>query len=264
MEIKKFKNYGVIPEIRQTDYVAGTLPYQVINPSGDWTSFVPSGENQYSNMIDSMACVSFSFLNCLETQLKFHGIELDFSDRFLAKVSNTTIHGNTLGIVADTYRQYGCPVEADWPKPDSFTWEIFYAEIPQEIKNKAIKYDISYEWIEPTVESLQYHLKQAPLQLIIPGHAIMGVYEQSDIFKYFDTYVPYLKEHANPPAYAFKIVLNIEKQIMTEHEVKNLYALAFYRLPDATELAFWKGKSLDEFLKVAIKDRAKFLESQNV
>lgn len=49
---------------------------------------------------------------------------------------------------------------------------------------------------------------------------------------------------------------------MTEEEVKNLYALAFYRLPDATELAYWKGKSLGVFLKVAIKDRANFLSQQ--
>ena len=49
---------------------------------------------------------------------------------------------------------------------------------------------------------------------------------------------------------------------MSETEVKNLYALAFYRLPDAGELAFWKGKQLSEFLKTAISDRAKFLELQ--
>lgn len=48
---------------------------------------------------------------------------------------------------------------------------------------------------------------------------------------------------------------------MTEQEIKNLYLLAFYRLPDATELAFWKGKQLNDFLKTAIKDRAAYLES---
>jgi len=49
---------------------------------------------------------------------------------------------------------------------------------------------------------------------------------------------------------------------MTEQEVKHLYALAFYRLPDAGELGFWVGKSLAEFLKTAIKDRADFLNQQ--
>ena len=46
---------------------------------------------------------------------------------------------------------------------------------------------------------------------------------------------------------------------MTQEEVKDIYKLAFYRLPDSGELTFWVGKSLAEFLKTAIKDRAEFL-----
>ena len=49
---------------------------------------------------------------------------------------------------------------------------------------------------------------------------------------------------------------------MTEEQVKKIYALAFYRLPDTTELAFWTGKDLTEFLNTAIKDRASFLGQQ--
>lgn len=49
---------------------------------------------------------------------------------------------------------------------------------------------------------------------------------------------------------------------MTEQDVKRLYALAFYRLPDDGELSFWTGKDLAEFLKTAIKDRAEFLQNQ--
>ena len=49
---------------------------------------------------------------------------------------------------------------------------------------------------------------------------------------------------------------------MTEQDVKQIYALAFYRLPDATELSYWVGKSLSDFLKTAIKDRAAFLNVQ--
>ena len=47
--------------------------------------------------------------------------------------------------------------------------------------------------------------------------------------------------------------------IMTQEEVKKLYRLAFYRDPDAGELAYWTGKPLVEFLNTAIKDRANFL-----
>lgn len=48
-------------------------------------------------------------------------------------------------------------------------------------------------------------------------------------------------------------------EAMTETEVKNLYRLAFYRLPDAEELAYWTGKLLSDFLTTAIADRATFL-----
>lgn len=46
---------------------------------------------------------------------------------------------------------------------------------------------------------------------------------------------------------------------MTQEEVRKLYRLAFYREPDAEEMGFWVGKSLLEFLNIAIKDRADFL-----
>ena len=49
--------------------------------------------------------------------------------------------------------------------------------------------------------------------------------------------------------------------MMTDIEVRKLYRLAFYREPDAGELAFWSGRSLQEFLTVALKDRAEFLSS---
>lgn len=50
------------------------------------------------------------------------------------------------------------------------------------------------------------------------------------------------------------------EKLMTQEEVRNLYRLAFYREPDAGELAFWTGKVLADFLKTAIVDRATFLQ----
>ena len=53
--------------------------------------------------------------------------------------------------------------------------------------------------------------------------------------------------------------LSVGERPMTEDEVKKLYVLAFYREPDVTERAYWVGKTLADFLAVAIKDRAVFL-----
>lgn len=49
---------------------------------------------------------------------------------------------------------------------------------------------------------------------------------------------------------------------MSKEEVIRLYRLAFYRDPDATELTYWTGKPLNEFLTTAIKDRATFLNTE--
>ena len=69
--IQPFKNYGVILEVKESDYVSGQLPYEVRNESGDWTPYIPLGENQYSSASDTMACVSFSALNVIETTLNY-------------------------------------------------------------------------------------------------------------------------------------------------------------------------------------------------
>lgn len=60
-------------------------------------------------------------------------------------------------------------------------------------------------------------------------------------------------------SYADPLALISFEETMSEQEVRNLYRLAFYRLPEVDELNFWKGKDLTEFLNTAIKDRANFL-----
>src|SRR3990167_11069550 len=101
------KNLGVILGTRPTDYIAGALGYEVRNPSGDWTPYLPEGEWQYNSHMDSMACVTFSALNSIETQYRFlTGLKRNFSDRFTAKKSGTTGKGNYLYKVTDSMRQH--------------------------------------------------------------------------------------------------------------------------------------------------------------
>ena len=65
------KNYGVIEGARETDYVAGSLPYEVRVPDGDWKQFLPKEEYQKLNGVETMACVSFSANNSVETTLNY-------------------------------------------------------------------------------------------------------------------------------------------------------------------------------------------------
>lgn len=218
------KNLGYIPQIRPTDYLAGTLPYQVVIPSGDWRPYLPQGENQYSQVADSMSCVSFSNNNAAEISLKQQGITVNFSDRFLAKLSNTTPQGNTFGVVADTARHFGRVDEEQWGIPNNFTWDSFYQPVPENVLKQAIFYDEQYEFITDLSSlSLQYQLRQAPLQIAIPSpipnHAVVLVYVEGSTGYYFDSYpgsTNYLKTvPINKISAALKLIIK-PKQAMPE------------------------------------------------
>src|SRR3954449_11002346 len=98
-------NHGVILGQRPEDWMAGgasQIVYEVRNPSGDWRPYLPTGEKQFGKE-DFFDCVTFSLLNAIEMQEKFlTSIEVNYSDRFIAKRSNTTHEGNYLYLVADT------------------------------------------------------------------------------------------------------------------------------------------------------------------
>jgi hypothetical protein len=256
-------NRGVLLGKRSTDWIAGGISgiqYEVRNESGDWTPYLPSTENQSFDGGDSMACVSFSANNCVETQIKFlTGQEINLSDRWLAKLSGTTKQGNYLYVVADTLRKYGAVKEEEWPALPVFNWDDYYAPIPKHIVDKGLQFlsqfDIMYEWVDFSKESLIKHLKHAPLQVVFPNHAVMGFYCDKDILRYFDTYAPYIKERVEPVSSALKIVVSIKKKLMTENEVKALQILEGYQDPDG--LKYWVNKPLSEYLKARLADKVK-------
>lgn len=241
------KNYGVrrVKEDPRA-WVAGGetgIVFREVVPDGDWTPYLPVYEKQSGN-IDDMACVSHSLTNCLEIQFKraianneipqthldwlnnngyFLNGEVNFSDRALAKMSNTTHQGNWNANVAETARTLGLLPENDW-KLDFTSWDIFYAEIPAELQIKAkefLKYfQIKYQWVQSgqwanedaAKESLSEWIKMCPLQADIPicpgyhtgevqpcgvrttAHAI-AVFQivKYNCIKILDHYLPFLK-----------------------------------------------------------------------
>src|SRR5438045_3431586 len=82
-------NTGLLDGQRDTDFVAGTLPFEVRNASADWRPYLPTtDETQHSSREDFMDCVSFSGTSDLEIQArKMAGQVFNWSDRFLAKLS---------------------------------------------------------------------------------------------------------------------------------------------------------------------------------
>jgi len=198
------ENRGVIEGNKKSDWIAGRIPYEVRNPSGDWTPHLVRGEKQWFKNVDVLGCVSFAVNNSTEIQYKQQtGIELNKSDRHLAKASGTTHQGNWVYIVLDTARITGVVDEEEWPvPPEPFGWEDYYTEIPQFIKDRAKKqsldkYDLAYEIIwDHSATSILYHLKHAPLLITLPGHEVTGIVIsiENDELTYFDSYEPWVKK----------------------------------------------------------------------
>lgn len=203
------ENTGVILGRRPTDFVAaeaaGVIPYEVVNPSGDWRPYLPAGERQSSvpapttGERDSMSCVTFSAENSIETQEKQQtGKDANYSDRWTAVESGTTINGNYLWKVADTIRKMGLAPNSLYPAPAT-PWDFneYHKPIPESLRNQLKaeglkwleKWEIFYEWIPVTKESLLHHLKQAPLQLVYPSHAVVGILCEADVVRLFDSYI---------------------------------------------------------------------------
>ena len=201
-------NHGVIVDQRDTDWIAGVntqIVYEVRNPSGDWRPFLPPGEKQVTDnyQTDFLDCVTRSLQNAIETQEKFlTGNQYDYSDRWTAKRSGTTKQGNYLYKVADQVRYDGLVLESEYPDIATGTWEEQYADIPEPLNTQLIangqkwkeKWDFKYEFIPLNKQAMLDHIKQAPLQLVIPGHAVVGFLCEQDIVDYFDSYSPFEKK----------------------------------------------------------------------
>lgn len=181
------RNFGLqIQPKRPTDYFLGALNETEINPSGDWLSYTPIKEYQNQDGLELMNCVTMSALNCLETlHNRLYGFEMNWSDRFTSKASNTTTRGNWMTIVGDSIRHDGLVLEEDYPS-DWTSWENYYQDIPQELKDKGLaslkQYKINYEWVIPTNQAtLEYALKISPIQVSVHAweNPVNGIYQRT-------------------------------------------------------------------------------------
>lgn len=231
-------NHGVLLGNRPEDWIAGavgSLTYEERLPSGDWRPYLVQKEHQKGKE-DSMSCVSFSACSSIEIQEKFlTGKENNYSDRWIAKMSGTTAEGNYLYKVGDAIRNLGLVKEESYPAPPDFTFAQYHAEIPPdklaqlkaEGESWKQKWDVKTEFINTSIglwhtvkEDLMKHLKHAPLQIVKPGHAIVNIFCEEDLLRYFDTYKPFEKTLAYDQVQtAYKYVLT-PKTMYTTKKVK--------------------------------------------
>lgn len=166
--------------------ISGTEKH-VIRADGDYSDFLPEIEYQAGVYFDTMACVSFSALNCLETIAKSRGIMWNKSDRFTAKMSGTGKRGNFLRNVAESLRTHGVVDEEEWEFPQAqrqpvFDWDDYYSEIPDTVRMDGLKliqnWDIKWEWVR--MDQVRDALKYGPIQVTVkawPKPLSNGMYD---------------------------------------------------------------------------------------
>lgn len=252
-------------KLKNTDWIAGAesgIIYKVNETTGDWSFYLP--EEEYQRVFfDTLSCVTFSGLNVIETLMQRMILKdeiskeniswlrkngyikngmINFSDRYSAKMSNTTKSGNFLTMVADSFRTYGLVPENLYPN-DAKDWESYYSEIPQEIKDLGLefakRFNIKYEWVlcgKQNVESIKYHLKQSPIQIvstcckgwstddivqscgIVSEHATIIYGYTNTYLKDFDSYSPFKKKLAIDYGIVWALKYVIEEKVTEEKQ----------------------------------------------
>ena len=218
----KTKQYGLIIEEKPEDFIlgGGKIPFEVLQPDGNWFYFLPVKEFQSLAGFESFACVPFTILNCVETLIKRkYGIDSDWSDRFLATVVDTRSGGTTYQKACDFLRKIGVPPEEVWAfGKDVDTTEKFFAPISPEVyalaKEFNAEWDLSYERVPSNHQDIAKALTTSPLlfsvaawsekdgmyyrpQGMTDNHATTLFYARQGVFyRMFDTYdAPHIKDH---------------------------------------------------------------------
>lgn len=204
-------NHGYIhASIPTSALVYGGRDADYLVADRNWRPFLPEFESQLGKDFETMACVSFSALNCVETLLnkKLQSV-FNFSDRFTARMSNTTNRGNTLWNVMQSIENDGFINETRYPN-NTKTFAEYYQDVPQEIiveaKGALLRFKVIPEFVPANPDIMFEALGYAPLQIAMyayapkengivqrtmmpPSHAIM-IYnaKQGEYFELFDHY----------------------------------------------------------------------------
>lgn len=190
------RNFGLLGSYSKKEIATlGGVTWEDLQSKGDWRSFQPSNEYQRFAWGDTMACVTYSFFNCIETLLKRkYNEQWDFSDRYTAKVSGTTKKGNWMYKVFESFNKEWLSF-LHW-RNSGLSWNEYYAEIPETLdpdgdgnsfnvkglaKGNTKTFTVDIKWIEPTNQTnLKDGLKQSPLWIAIYayGKKVNGVYQR--------------------------------------------------------------------------------------
>ena len=250
-------NRGLKLGTRETDYILGSSPVIKKEINTNWKDWKPEHEIQVKRYFDTVSCVSYSATDVIEylftwalnnnqisqadvKWLKDNGYFknglINFSDRFVAILGETTKAGAYQYKVGDAIRKYGLIPQDMLPTTDdikSFEEYIGF-EITQEMldlgKEFIKRFPINYEWAF-NIDALKY----APIQVCVSyadgegilcpttkvNHAIVAINATDDYIEVDDSYQRQFKKYCHKAVYSM-MLYTVKFNNMTNERAKIL------------------------------------------
>jgi hypothetical protein len=229
-------NKGLLLGKRKEDYILGSSPVVKEEINVNWKDYAPEHEKQ-NIPIETLFCVSFSALDVLEylfnwalnnnridpkdvLWLKDNGYFknglINFNERFIGTLGETTNQGAYQYKIGDAIRKYGLIPQDMFPLVSDFNQNIdktFITNKMYDLGAEFIKrFPINYEWVFNIKEGLKY----APLQVCVyyadgngilcptqnPQHAVVGIDYKDDYLEIDDSYTHQFKKYCHKAIYS--------------------------------------------------------------
>lgn len=289
--------YGLIlSPVEPDQYILGAVDAQILQPSGDWTEYLPAIEYQSRSGVETLGCTVYGTLNCLEALMArlFWSPQdkepFNYSERYLGVLANLTRQGGDPHVVAETIRKQGLIPDAMLPFDESIhTWEEFHSPNPMtplytNIGQNWLKtYDFYHEWVPTNPESLMKALKTSPLGVAVyawqqdettgyyvcpswsaPSHwTVLYGYEKGKYWKIYDTYDDTHKKLAWDFAFGrakvYHIYKKAEQETITQSILVKMKQILDYIQVQINELVKKKSKPMQTTNGKRLYDRARSL-----
>ena len=199
-----------------------------------WTDYLAEPEIQKYQTFDTMSCTTQAVLNSLEAQFNYllenkklnkewlqekgyiKNGKVQFSKRYIAKLSGTTHKGNWIRKVNEAVLKYGLVPEILYDYKHADAWNEYYKKIEptlKEIGEEFLKhFDIAVSWkLKQDFKDFEEELKKSPGAVVVyawrkrngvyykpnnktTNHAVSLIDLKEDNYIIKDSYSPFVKE----------------------------------------------------------------------
>lgn len=217
----------------------------------DWTPYIPPDDDvQVSRSTDFEACASYSFIHIIQILLKYKtGLFVDFSERAMAKLSDTQPWGNSIENIMNAAKQDGVILSSDWPELthssdyENINWATYYQTIPNAVLKRAFRLKATATKLTPT--QVASALQKSPIWTIVKVSSGQNhIVAQINQTQFYDSYEIKIKK--------FSDGYPIQSQFLLTFNFLNMPNAQFYHKIGTNEYGF----ALPALSEDSLKDKA--------